>query len=808
MTPREELIALRRLAELEAKAGGAAPAADEGFAPALGRQVLNLGAGAIRGAGSFGATAMGLTVDPLARAVGSTGFNIPFTDVRVPLGLSGDKRRADMTAALSGMGADTDSFAFGAGKLGGEIAGTLGVGGVLARGAGAVGAAPSVVNALSTAGFRGGASVAPNVLARAADLGMRSGAGAVVGGASAGMIDPGSAGLGAVIGGVLPGGLQAVGAAGGVAGRVFKSTKTKATERLAAALESDIAAAAAKLRRGAQLVPGSKPTVAQLLRTPQASTLERVVSESAGGGNLKARYLAQNEARQAALDSVARVDPRGLRSAQQDFGTNALSAVRGGDSVAKAATRRAYEAVPQDDAALYLPELASIRDEFFPPGAFGGRQAVDEAVSTARTIGTLQVPGVMPTRAPAGSASSLAQAVRGRGGISRTGDLPGEVRSLAGDVKNLVRVNGGQTPARMAEAMHEAGFISQPTPDALFDALRAEARGTHAGITVDSERTWRAAAEAAMGDAPGAQTLPQKVTLRQIDALRKSIGNAGRAAARDPERATEGAALGRMKAAIDDRINEVVRGDGAFDEVLPIQFADDLTKAQGLKRAQVQKYRTGPQAEAFRRGADNMPAVQGAEFAGKVWGNRAGIADDLKQFRQVLDENPRLLGEFRSMVTTEGAGTASAGGNLTSKFVRWVENALPGLRAGFEPAQVKMLERIAADIKRANIGAAAGMAQGSTTYQNASNALSLGLLDSAFVDVVGNKIPGVSALTGPGLNWLREGAREKMANQLAALLADPTQAANALAQLAARVPRQPGFAPNLLRLLPATSADQ
>lgn len=40
-----------------------------------------------------------------------------------------------MDAALGQLGAETDSFGYGAGKLAGEIAGTAGAGGVLARGA-------------------------------------------------------------------------------------------------------------------------------------------------------------------------------------------------------------------------------------------------------------------------------------------------------------------------------------------------------------------------------------------------------------------------------------------------------------------------------------------------------------------------------------------------------------------------------------------------------------------------------------------------------------------------------------------------
>jgi hypothetical protein len=111
--------------------------------------------------------------------------------------LQAPERRNAMSDALRSMGADTDSMAFGAGKIGAEIAGTAGVGGALASGARGMGAAPAVVNALRTGGMTTGGR-------GAADLALRTGAGAAVGGASAGLVDPSQAGTGALIGGALP----------------------------------------------------------------------------------------------------------------------------------------------------------------------------------------------------------------------------------------------------------------------------------------------------------------------------------------------------------------------------------------------------------------------------------------------------------------------------------------------------------------------------------------------------------------------------------------------------------------------------
>lgn len=755
-------------------------------------------AGLVRGAGSIGATLL-TPIDAGARALGVQNDFIGRTD-----------RRQAMDQALTGMGADTGSMAFGAGKLTAEIAGTAGVGGLLARMAAAARAAPGLVTALSTSGFSSGGT---GGLAGAAT---RALGGGVAGGVTAAAVNPEDAGTGALVGAALPGVLQAAGVAGRAVGRTFRSGEARAGEQIAKALDlQDPAAAAAQLRRAVTLVPGSQPTAAQVLRTPQASVLERVVSESAGGSALKTRYMDQNAARLASLDGVAPVDPRGLRSVQEDFGAAALDAIRGGDKAAREATRAAYQAVPQDEASLYLPQLGPIRDEFFPSGSFGPRGAVDQAVQTAQDIGTLQIPGIVPTSA--GQAPmTLAQAVRRAGGLSidDNSGVRGELAGLRGDLKNLIRTNGGVSPARMAEQMREAGYLPDEDVNTLLNMLRDEAGGSVSpSMFSDPSRSWRAAAEAAMGDAPGAQSVPKKVTLREMDALRKSIGSAQRGAALDPERATESAALTQMRQSIDDRLNQVVAGDGAADEVLPIEWANQLSEAQALKRQQVQTYRTGPQAAAFKTGADGSPMVQGGEFAPKVWGNRPGIAADIQQFRKVLDDKPQILGQFRSMITTEGAGTVTDGGKLTGRFVRWVDNSLPGLKASFEPGQVRALERISADIKRANVATAAGAAQGSSTYQNASNALSLGLLDSPLVNAAANRIPVVNNVSGPALQWMRETMRETRAKQMAGLLSDPAAAADALMAsqtqgAMSQALSDPAFVQMLLRAAPAAAADR
>lgn len=140
-------------------------------------------------------------------------------------------RMEGIEGGLQALGADPESMAYGAGKLGAEIAGTAGVGGALAKPVGAVlgkvapSVAPSVVRALQTSGMTTGGR-------GAADLALRTVAGAAVGGVSAGMVDPSQADTGALIGGMLPGAVKAAGAVGGAALRYLRPSQ--ATQDVAA----------------------------------------------------------------------------------------------------------------------------------------------------------------------------------------------------------------------------------------------------------------------------------------------------------------------------------------------------------------------------------------------------------------------------------------------------------------------------------------------------------------------------------------------------------------------------------------------
>lgn len=186
-----------------------APAEEPSVMEHVKQGAVNLGAGAIRGAGSIGAT-LWWPADKARDLINGDRKGKPSRN---------EERRTQLDKALAhSFGADLDSVMFKAGKLGGEVASTAGVGGVLANGARAIGAAPALVSALSSGGMRAGG------LTGAQGMAVRTAGGAVTGGVSAGLIDPQSAGLGAVFGGALPGAAKLSGMAGAATADAVSAT--------------------------------------------------------------------------------------------------------------------------------------------------------------------------------------------------------------------------------------------------------------------------------------------------------------------------------------------------------------------------------------------------------------------------------------------------------------------------------------------------------------------------------------------------------------------------------------------------------
>jgi len=188
----------------------------------IGQTLGNIGAGALRGAGSIGATIMA-PKDIISDALAGKGLSLE----------SNRQRRSAMDDALRGMGADTESFGYGAGKLAGEIAGTAGAPGVLAKGAQALKASPALVQALRTSGMSSSGQTGAKALAT------RVAGGATTGGASAALADPEQVSTGAAIGAAIP-----------VAGKVISGTGTLVKKAIGATTGVGDSALTQALRAG------------------------------------------------------------------------------------------------------------------------------------------------------------------------------------------------------------------------------------------------------------------------------------------------------------------------------------------------------------------------------------------------------------------------------------------------------------------------------------------------------------------------------------------------------------------------------
>jgi predicted GNAT family acetyltransferase len=291
------------------------------------QDVGNIEAGVLRGAGSVGSTLLA-PYDIAKDAISGKGLSLE----------SNRERRAGIDGGLREMGAQPDSGLYKTGKIGGEILGTAGVGGLLANGARALGAAPSIVQGLSTGGLNvAGASGLPGMLLRGAT-------GATTGAATAGLVNPEDAGMGAAIGGALPTGAKLLAATGKAVGggvkSAFQPLYESGRKQIVGNALRDFAGSQAddalrNLQNAGELVDGSMPTVGQASGVPSLAAVERasLATSPEATNALSARLADQNEARVAALRSIAgdKFAKEAALSARQDAAQVAYTKARDSD---------------------------------------------------------------------------------------------------------------------------------------------------------------------------------------------------------------------------------------------------------------------------------------------------------------------------------------------------------------------------------------------------------------------------------------------------------------------------------------------
>lgn len=732
--------------------------------------VRNIGAGAVRGAGSIGATLLRV----LPNALGG--------DTKA----ENDQRRKDMDGAFQSMGVDTDGYGYAGGKLAAEIAGTAGAGGglagLLSKIPGMATKAAPVIAAIQSGGMSVGG------LKGAAGVGARAVGGGITGGASAAAVNPEDFGMGAALGAAAGPVVQgAVKLGKGTAG-VVRNAMLPQESRLAQRLADTVGLPKDQLlsllnKQGPQLIDGYQATVPQILQNPAISQLQRTL-KTAGNDALGSAERTQQQQYMQTLNRVAPVDLTVQDAAARAGGAIEDFAAPARGEVSKKVSA-AFDGVdPFEESGLMLPldKMQKAADKYLGAGTFGTGSRAREAIAKANDVGLESLPAIKPLpQSTTGKGETLEQAVRRAGGLRGSS---GELRDLGireSGTTGMINNKSGQSADLLAEKMYERGFLPDADPATLYDALRNGAgRKLYAADFADAGFANRL--EQSMGDMPGATTFAKAVPFQTVQNLRSSIGEAAeQASAKGANK--EAAALRQMVGDIDGQINKAAAGNAGAGEYFPKDMADQYKAALQLHADKMARFETGPQVGMFRKGADGQAAVQGAEIPGKFYSGKRSQVEDMQAFKRLVGTDPQadtLTRELQRYATTEGANTATGAGNLSSKYGDWLASRSGANRELFDPGQNAALKAINDAIETGASAENLGRVTGSDTAQKLASLQSIGLLDNGMVNLLANRIPIVGNFTGPMLEGLRSTARGKQSDTLAGLLANPDSLSLAL----------------------------
>lgn len=738
----------------------------------------NVGAGLVRGAGAIGSTILAPVDYAMDVALGKEGK------------LSRHEQRvADLDRASKELfGANPEALSFQLGKLGYELPATAGVGGGLAKIAEAIPAvakaAPGLIEALRTGGFATGQKAAPLLSVEGAkQLGTRGLGGAVTGGASAALVNPEDAGFGTVIGGALPVAGQLVASAARNVGRAVPSNDRIIAEKLASQMGVPVDELLSALeQQGPQMIEGYRKTVPQIVQNDFASQLQRNL-KSAGVNALGEAERGQQAQFQQALGRVAPIQDS-VPTAAERVGKAISNYAVPARAEASQNVRNAFEAVdPFSETALHLPisEMERASGKYLGPGTFGTGSRAAEAIATAKRVGTEELPAVKAvTQASTGKQQNLEQAVRALGGIRPGSYLGKEITELGRKQSGTTGLIGktGKDVEKMAELMHERGFLPDNDPALMLDLLRNKgARNTFASDITDN--AFQRQFEQAMGDLPEAETISKAVPFQTVQNLRSSIGEAA-AIAEAKGANKEAAALKQMIGEIDSRINRAAGGSVGEGEFFPKDIADQYRKALKMHEAKIGQFETGPQMGMFRKGADNQAQIQGAEIPGKFYNANMSQADDVRAFKKLIGDRTDLADQLKSFAVTQMVGKESRMGNLGDQFLKFIEARTGANKELFSPNELATVNEVAKAVENQLRTEGLGRVSGSDTAQKIATMQKNGILDSKIIDVLANKIPLLGQITGPALQGLRKSASETRNEIMARMLANPEEFAGAL----------------------------
>lgn len=706
----------------------------------------------------------------------------------------------------------SNPLAAGVGRFSGEVLATLPVGGLLGKGV--MAAAPQVAKvapavaqwmqkfgvALETGGVKTGAPTAATLGGKVADMGTRMAGGAGAGGAATGLADPEHVGTGAVVGALTP---PALGSAIGV-GRWGKKLAEEVllpqrsaqvaqqhyAQQIADAIGQPVDQVLASIQAAQNEASvlrdrfGYKLTVPQILQNPAVSQIQRSVKAAGGQAIGDAERTQQGQYVQA-LDSIAPTS-----GVLHDVAGRTGSAIDAFAQPARAAVRRwtseGFKNIDRDrEARMYLPleVFEGLQKQFMGPGSFGMGRDVGTAMKTAQEFGTEVLPGVAPARQAA--TQTAAQAVRKAGGIRGTG---GEVRGLGireSGTTGLVNNKSGNPLDLLAEEMASRGYIDDADPDKLLDALYGGLAGGKQRVPFDApDDAMRGMFERGTMGAEGAsaERIPKLIDFETMQNFRSSARAAARKA--DAKGDEQGAlVLNGMAEAIDKKLDRISAGMLEQGEHFPPEMRARYIDAIGRKREEVARFGTGPQADLFRKNANNEPKLEGAQIPSKFFNMNKTQDRDIESFKRLAGptDMAELTPEMKRYALTQARGTANQAGNLTSKgFGGWADDYSGAIGGLFDDSERNLIGEVRKAVDRASSAETLGMSSGSNTAQNLASMRGLGMLENNGLGQLAGSIPYAGKWMAMPLQALREKARQTKNETLAALLANPDEFAKAL----------------------------
>lgn len=281
------------------------------------------------------------------------------------------------------------------------------------------------------------------------------------------------------------------------------------------------------------------------------------------------------------------------------------------------------------------------------------------------------------------------------------------------------------------------------------------------------------------------------VTWETLQALRSRAGDIVAEANRTQTNLPEAKVAGQIKAALDDTMARVSRGEPFPDQGFPENFTPEMQArardALNSWRQYKQDFSSGPAAKIGRYGSDGKPMLDGAEAVKAFVNSKATQRPDAEQLFKVLpgvkDFDARQAARGYVMADLLEKAAPADKPLSPAMFDRYMQQRGPMLEALFPGAKLEALKGSQAELNRAAKARDLARVAGSDTAQKLNN---LGLLDSPWLDRIINFVPTQTArtlLTGVA-NAAKSGARDKTAEKVVPLLMDPTLALTQLERLA------------------------